>query len=60
MRVRMGFHIKSKAGPNIGDCLKKKGRMPCYLQKTGWHMELIMENDTFAFLGLQLKNRLDC
>lgn len=36
MRVRMGFHIKSKAGPNIGDCLKKKGQMNAMLSAKDW------------------------
>lgn len=36
MRVRIGFHIKSKAGPNIGDCLKKNCQMNALLSVKDW------------------------
>lgn len=32
--------------------------MPCYQQRTGWHMELIMENNTFAFQTTEKQVRL--
>lgn len=36
-----------KLSPNIWDCLKKNIKfVPCYLQRTGCHMELCMQNDT--------------
>lgn len=32
----MGFHIKSKAGSNIRDCLLKSGQMKAMLSAKDW------------------------
>lgn len=32
----MDFHIKSKAGPNIGDCLKNSCQMNAVLSAKDW------------------------
>lgn len=61
MGVRLAFHVKKLSKSKYSRWSEKAVEfMPYFLQRTECHMELTMENDTFAFLGQQLKTRLGC